>query len=277
MATAVAAATTPACAAQAASTDLDQGGAIPTLEASCELAPGTYLATATMVDVAGQRSTSTRSFTVFAAKPSIVTRTPGVSATGVARDVRPTVRFDQPVSGVSASSVRLVDVATSAAIAASVTYDAPTRTATLRPSALLGVNRSYRLSVTNAVKAVASGQSLTATNWTFRTTTDGTAPVLVSRSPGNGATGISRATHLVVTFSEPVRGVGATSLQVRDSVTGLYVAGTIRYDSTRTRPYLDVTGTLAPNRLYYASVRSSIRDLAGNPTTPMTWSFRTGS
>ena len=55
---------TPVCTDQAVSTDLEVGGAIPTLEALCDLAPGSYVATATMVDAAGVTSTAHRTFSV---------------------------------------------------------------------------------------------------------------------------------------------------------------------------------------------------------------------
>lgn len=265
-----------ACSGQAVSPDLAQGGGIPTLEASCALAPGTYTATATMIDAAGVEVTSHRTFTVPHPRPTIASRTPAAGATGVARDIRPSVRFDLDVTGVSASSMRLAD-SSGTFVTGSVAYDAATHKATFTPFGLLKTSRTYRLYLSNAIHAAGTGRPLTATSWTFSTTSDGVAPTIVGRAPTASATGVARTIVPAVRFSEAIKGVTSTSLQLRDTLTGLLVPATVRYDAATRRATIDPTPSLAANRTYLMIVRSSIRDLAGNPTATTTWSFRTGS
>jgi len=266
----------PACADRAISANLASGGSIPTLEARCDLAPGAYTATATMVDAAGVASVAHRRFTVPSPRPTIAARSPSGGATGVARDARPSVTFDQGVTGVSTTSMRLAE-SNGTFVTASVAYDATTHKATLTPSALLKTGRGYRVYLSNAIHAAGTGRALTATSWTFTTTTDATAPTVVGRSPASGATAVARSVIPAARFSEGVKGVSTTSVQLRDTVTGLYVAATVRYDAAQHRAALDPTPTLAAGRTYLVILRSSIRDLAGNPLTTTTWSFTTGS
>ncbi len=134
------------CTGRAVSTDLGSGGSIPHLSASCDLPAGAYTATARMVDAAGVVTTATRRFEVLPAHPIVTGRAPGPTATSVARDARPTVVFDVPVTGVTTSSFRLRDVETGATVPATVGYNAATHRATLKPTIPAG-----RRSVLSAV------------------------------------------------------------------------------------------------------------------------------
>ena len=262
------------CSDQALSTNLETGGAIPHLDASCGLAPGRYLATARMVDAAGVETTSQRTFTVAAAPPHVSARTPASGATGIARDVRPTVTFDVPVTGVSNTTFRLRDVATGTYVPATVSYNVSTRKATLAPSARLGVGRTYRLSLTSGIKS-ALDAPLAATNWSFRVSTDKTPPTVVGRSPGKNATGVSRSANIAVRFSSAVRGVSATSLQLKDVTSGAFVPAVVTYNATTHRATLNPAAKLKARHHYMVVVRPAISDKAGNPLKKTTWSFTT--
>ena len=276
--TGLASATTAAvaCAGRAVSTNVESGGSIPRLTARCPLPAGKYTATARMVDVSGTASTSTKVFTVLPPRPHLSTWTPSKGSTGVARDKRPSVTFDVNVGGVSTSSFRLRDEVTKAYRSATVTYNAATRRATLTPASLLTAGRTYRLYLTSAIKG-SSGRSLLATNWTFRVTTDATRPTIVGRLPASGATGVSRTSSVKVRFSSAVKGVTTSSFQLKDTVTGSYIAASVSYDAATHRATLDPVGSLARGRTYQVIARSGIRDLAGNALITMSWKFKTAS
>jgi Bacterial Ig-like domain len=262
------------CRDQALSTNLDSGGSIPHLDASCGLAPGRYVATARMVDAAGVETSSQRSFTVASAPPHVAARTPASGATGVARDVRPTVTFDVPVTGVSSSTFRLRDIATGTYLPATVTYNGTAHKATLVPASKLGVGKSYRLYLTSGIKN-ASNAALVATNWSFKVSTDKTPPTIVGRTPGKGATGVSRTANLYVRFSSAVRGVSASSFQLKDLATGKIVPAVVTYDNVTHRAKLNPSGKLKGRHHYQVIVRPSILDKAGNSLKKSTWSFTT--
>ena len=223
---------------------------------------------------AGVETSSQRSFTVVSAPPHVAARTPASGATGVARDVRPTVTFDVPVTGVSGSTFRLRDVATGTYLPATVTYNGTTHKATLVPASKLGVGKSYRLYLTSGIKN-ASNAALVATTWSFKVSTDKTPPTIVGRTPGKGATGVSRTANLYVRFSSAVRGVSASSFQLKDLATGKIVPAVVTYDNVTHRAKLNPSGKLKGRHHYQVIVRPSILDKAGNSLKKSTWSFTT--
>ena len=262
------------CEDRSVSTNLAAGGSIPHLIASCDLPAGNYVAIATMVDAAGTVSTSERLFSVRP-RPLIVGRTPLSGATGVRRDAQPAIRFNMPVKGVSSHSFLLRDLTTGGLVPAGVAYNTSTWRATLTPTALLVAGRTYRLEVTGRILN-SIGRSLIPTSWTFKVSTDGTAPTY-TRSPAAGATGVSRSANVAVQFSEKVTGVSGTTLRLKDTATGLFVAATVTYDATLKRATLNPSPTLAALRTYQVVISTGIKDLAGNPLAASSWTFKTRS
>jgi hypothetical protein len=78
------------------------------------------------------------------------------------------IKFNEAVTGVSASTVKLRDVATNTIVAATVAYDRTTREARIVPVEKLGPARTYRVGVGSAVMD-AGGNPVTATSSTFTT------------------------------------------------------------------------------------------------------------
>src|SRR6185436_19326737 len=81
--------------------------------------------------------------------PSVVGRTPAPSSSDVALASTVTATFDEPVLGVSPTTFVLRQGA--ATVAASVSYDAATRTATLDPAADLAPLTTYTVSLTAGI------------------------------------------------------------------------------------------------------------------------------
>ena len=105
-------------------------------------------------------------------------------------------------------------------------------------------------------------------------TGDFVAPRIQTRSPLKGATGVSRYTKVIVTFSE----------RVINSVYGLSLwRGTTRIGAKVTYNAGTFTATLTPSsRLargvtYTVKAKSTIRDAVGNRLPSSKWSFRTRS
>jgi subtilisin family serine protease len=84
--------------------------------------------------------------------------TPADFATGVATAAHPTVKFarDLNAPSVTTATVRLVDAQTQANVPTSVSYDAPTRTATITPTAALSAGRPYLVEVSGVSDASAA-------------------------------------------------------------------------------------------------------------------------
>jgi hypothetical protein len=103
------------------------------------------------------------------------------------------------------------------------------------------------------------------------TVADLTPPTVSGRTPAPGATGVALAATVTATFSEPI-----DPETVAFSVTGPggAVAGSTTYDgSTRTATFTP-SSPFAGNTTYSVTL-SGAEDLAGNPMSPLTWSFTT--
>ncbi len=99
--------------------------------------------------------------------PFITFRDPAPGAVDVVPDAALSVRFSEPVEGVTTSSVTLRDDR-GQSVAAAVSFDAQARTATIQPNEPLQAGGRYRLVLTSAIRDW-SGNRLAAISWTFTT------------------------------------------------------------------------------------------------------------
>ncbi|HJP72605.1 MAG TPA: S8 family serine peptidase [Candidatus Limnocylindria bacterium] len=93
---------------------------------------------------------------------------PGAGATDVNRGVNPLATFNEPVSGVSSSTMILRDLSSGATVPASVSYDSSSRIARLIPAGPLVGMRQYRVELTSGIRDGGSN-ALTPTSQTFTT------------------------------------------------------------------------------------------------------------
>ena len=181
------------------------------------------------------------SFTTDAA-PTVSGRAPAANATNVARGGNVTVTFNEPVTGVSGTSVRLTTGLLGLTnVSATVSYNATTRTATLNPNATLAAGTRYTVRLSNGIMD-AGGNRLAATTWSF--TTDA-APTVARLTPGSNATNISRSGNVTVQFSEAVSGVSGTSVKLVSS-TGSTVSAVVSYKASTRTATINPKSTLKP-------------------------------
>jgi hypothetical protein len=100
--------------------------------------------------------------------PTVAAKSPAPAATNISVSPTVTARFSEPVSGVGTTSMVVSNTADYVGIAATVTYDPATLTASLHPSASLLPNTTYRVALSGRIKDV-DGNSLAWTTWTFTT------------------------------------------------------------------------------------------------------------
>ena len=210
--------------------------------------------------------------------PTITSVSPTAKATAVVAGTNVAATFSAPVQGVSAMTFVLKNAA-GAAIAATVTYNATTRTATLDPAANLAADATYTATLVGGTSAIRDtvGTPLATSSWTFTT---GPAPTLTSYTPGSNALLVRRNSNVSATFSEAIQGAGTTTFTLRNASTGAAVAASVYRNGTTNQWILDPQEPLAAKTRYTVTLTggaAGIRDLAGNPLAGRSWQFTTGS
>ena len=178
--------------AVAGSAAVDAAGTTATFTPAAALAAGTaYTVSARATDRAGNAMagpvtwTFTTSATPDTTAPTVTGVTPVSGATGVASAASVGATFSEPVDP---ASVVMSLASGSAAVAGTFTYDAATRTATLRPDAALAAGTTYTATVT--AKDVAGNAMTAARTWSFSTAPAGSCPCTLF---GNGTPGSAAA------------------------------------------------------------------------------------
>ena len=210
--------------------------------------------------------------------PTVTSVSPAAKGTAVAAGTNVSATFSAAVQGVSAGTFVLRNAA-GATIAATVTYNATTMTATLDPAANLAPDASYTASLVGGASAIrdTAGTPLTSISWTFTT---GPAPTVTSYSPGSNALLVRRSSNASATFSEAVQGIGTTTFTLKNASTGAVVAASVYRNGTTNQWILDPQEPLAAKTRYTVTLTggtAGIRDLAGNPLAGRSWQFTTGS
>ena len=204
--------------------------------------------------------------------PTASLAVPLAGAAAVAETVVPQIVFDEPVTGVDATSVRL---RTSAGVwlDAAVTYDELSHVATLAPVARLASSTAHVVVVDGAIQDLA-GNLVTPGSFGF-TTGDTIAPLVVDTNPDAGKDGVWRGVTVRVVLDSTVTGVSGETLRLRRLSSGDRVPATVRWDPATRTISLDPNRRLAAGRWYEVKIRAGIGDLAGNPLAPATFTFRT--
>jgi hypothetical protein len=138
--------------------------------------------------------------------PTVTTRTPAPGATGVAITSAVSAEFSEPLNPATLTSATftLRRQGATANVAATVSYNALTRTATLQPGAVLEGSSVYNVTLTTGVMDTAGNPLAAAVTWSFTTTsqaavylsdmtwlseTNGWGPIERDRSNGGQAAG----------------------------------------------------------------------------------------
>ena len=209
--------------------------------------------------------------------PTVTSKSPAANATSVATGTSVTATFSEAVTGVSGSTFTLTP-AGGADVAATVSYNSSTNTATLVPSVALNPNTTYTASLAPAITD-AAGNPLAATSWSFITASapppDTTPPTVTNQSPAANATGVATSASVTAAFSEAVAGVSGSTFTLTGPAGA--VAATVSYNSSTKVATLAPSAALAANTTYTANLTSGIADTSGNSLAATGWSFTTGN
>jgi len=190
----------------------------------------------------------------------------------VPETVHPRVAFDEPVTGVDATSVR-IRTSTGIWLDADVTYDVLTHRATIEPADQLASNTTYRVVVGGAI-ADLSGNLIDPDSWGF-TTGDTIPPNVVEIRPVDGKTDVRRGVTIAITLDEKVTGVSGETIRLRNAKNGNRIAVNVTYDKATRTISIDPVNRLGDGRWYLVRIRQGIEDLAGNNLAEHGFTFKT--
>jgi thermitase len=129
----------------------------------------TVSASAAIKDATGNTLTATAwSFTTAdTTAPTVSGFSPAHNSTAVSAAIVLSATFSEPVTGVSASSVSLINVDTGLTVPATVGYGATTRKVTIAPTSLLHYSSNFRVYFNGAAIKDAAGNLLSVPTWSF--------------------------------------------------------------------------------------------------------------
>lgn len=207
--------------------------------------------------------------------PAVLSVSPANGATGVLVGAVVTATFTEALDPASVgASAFVVRPAGGAAVSGTVALDGATLTFT--PTSPLAHATTYQAAVAHGAHDAAGNALATDHVWSFDTAPapGANGPVVVARSPSAGASGVSRATSISVTFDAAIApaSVTATSFSLK-ARNGAVVAGTFVVSGDT------VTLTPAWSLFYWTTydvaLTTGIQDLAGHPLQgAVGWSFQ---
>ncbi len=208
--------------------------------------------------------------------PTVSSTAPANGAINVSVNGVVTATFSEPLSPATITAASFLLVRSATPVAGIVTYSG--NTATFTPSAELVENASYTAMITTAVADLSGNTLASEYVWAFTTesTTDVTAPTVLSTVPANAATGVAISGNITASFSETMNAASITSgaFTLRQGATP--VAGVVTYSGTTAT--FNPSADLAFNTVYTATVTTGATDLAGNAiASQVVWTFTTAS
>ena len=237
--------------------------------------------------LAAYRVSFTTAAPIDATPPSVVAFSPVAGAVDVPVRTSVSVTFSEAMSPatITASSITLVPTAGGAAVAATVSYAAATRTATLAPSVPLSAMTSYTARGTTAATDLAGNglAALSTSQFVTSAPVDESAPTITMVTPTAGATNVPLASAVAVTFSEAMNAATITATTVAltratgsVAVPAVAVPAAVEYSAAANRATLTPVAPLVLGATYTVIVTTGARDLSGNPLAgPFTSSFTT--
>jgi hypothetical protein len=159
------------------------------------------------------------SFTTLAQAlpPTVTGQTPAPAATGVGTGADPTATFSRDMKGSSLTGSTFTLTGPSGAVAATVSYDSASKTATLAPNGPLAAATTYTARVDGTVQAADGAALGTAVSWTFTTTN---ALEVFATNPAANATDVGLSILPTVQMSRALDATTVTTANVKLVRTG---------------------------------------------------------
>ncbi len=200
--------------------------------------------------------------------PTVTAESPASGATNVALASSVSATFSEPVQS-STISFSLTPSGGSP-VAASVSYNSSTQTATLTPSSALAYTTTYTASVSGAV-SIWGGAMTGPFSWSF--TSAPNWPTVTSETPAESTLEVPLASPITATFNQAVQ--SSTIVFTLTNDFGNSVAGTVSYNSSTDTAALTPSTPLAASTTYTATVSGAKSSSGYAMTAPAIWEFIT--
>lgn len=205
--------------------------------------------------------------------PSVLSTDPLNNATGVYLNKTVSATFNMPMDPSTLTTTIFTLKQGLTTLAGTITYSGST--VSFNPTNELVANTVYFATITTGAKNTSGIALANDFVWSF-TTGAISVPKVTSTNPPNEATGVLLNKTITASFSvlmDPST-ITSTSFTVKQGTTS--VAGTISY--TGSTASFDPTNALVLNTIYTATIKSTVKDLSGNPLeADYVWNFTTGS
>ena len=204
---------------------------------------------------------------------------PADGATGVAVNTKITVKFNRDVlaGSINTGTFYVQKQGSAAYVAATISYNAVSRTATFSPNSELLANTVYHIHLTPEIvdkNAVALANPGT---WTF--TTDG-YPAIVSKTPAADAVNVPLDQSVSITFNKQM---DASTFHINsfylEKVGGSGVDVNFSLSADKQTAILDPTANLEPNTQYRVTLTAAVLSLSHLQAVelPYQWTFTTAA
>jgi hypothetical protein len=228
--------------------------------------------------------------------PTVTSTSPAGSATGIARNSTIRATFSEAMNPATIGAATFTLKNGSTSVSGTVTYDIPTKTATIAPESLLAEETEYTATVTTGVTDEAGNAMATANVWTFTTAVAGIGPepvnlgtagtfailakTAISTVPASDITGdiglSPAATSFITGFSLTDWTGYATSDQVTGFVYAADMAPPTPINMTTAVSNMETAYTDAAGRVTPDFTNQGAGEIGGLTLTPGLYNWNTG-
>jgi hypothetical protein len=214
------------------------------------------------------------------AAPTVISTVPVGSTSDVALNVTINATFSMAMDPATIIPANFTVAAGETPVSGTVGYNNANNTATFTAGSNLSTGTEYTATITTGAKNPAGKPLAAKVVWKFTTgtTVDTAAPTVVSTSPFHNATGVGTTGTVSAVFSEAMDTATINSANFTVAAGSTPVTGTVTYDVPNKTAIFAPASNLSYATLYTATVKTGVKDLAGNPLAAnKVWTFTTAS
>lgn len=196
----------------------------------------------------------------------------------VALNKNVTVTFNRDVdpTTLKSSTFYVTKSGSPSRLTATITYNAPTKTATLNPSSNLSPGTTYEVTLTDGIESTGGLTLFNPKTWSFTTIAP---PEILSRDPAPGATAVPLDQTVLVTFDKKMdwATVTSSSFYLQDSEGDVVAASLIKSLDKRTAG-LNPLADLEADETYVVTLTTAVEAENGlSLESTVVWSFTTAA